>query len=416
MRVGWVGLGKLGLPCALVMAQHHKVTGYDVSELPWKILYGQEPPPAEEGIGALLDDPRVRIDQASSIAEVVDASDVVFVAVQTPHAPAYGGEAPAPEQRSDFDYSALAQAVRSISAAAGAKVITVAVVSTVLPGTCSRLLAPVLGPAVRFAYTPAFIAMGTTINDYRNPEFQVVGSDGPSASYVGKAMARVFSPVHGGRDRTFLCRVEDGELIKVAYNTFISMKVTWANAMMELCHKTGADCDVLVDALSLATDRVVSPAYLRGGMGDGGACHPRDLIAMSWLAQRLDLSYDLMGELVKAREAQSAWLASLVQHHAAVSGLPVRVLGKAYKAGSPLTAGSPALLLAQHLGGLPGPEQHDPYAEPLPGFLEPALFVIATAHPEFFSMDYPEGSVIIDPWGQMPDHPGLTVIRVGRKQ
>jgi UDPglucose 6-dehydrogenase len=124
--------------------------------------------------------------------------------------------------------------------------------------------------------------------------------------------------------------------------------------MMELCEKTGADVDDLVDALSLADKRLISPAYLRGGMGDGGGCHPRDNIALSWLAREHDLSFDLFGALMECREKQTEWLADLIQANAEFgSGITsyddVQILGKAYKPNTALTVGSPATLLANIL-------------------------------------------------------------------
>ena len=412
--IGWIGLGKLGLTVALTCERFggHAVVGYDPDPRPADILAGRTAPPQEAGIGALLDGTAMKVLPAP--ADVVAAADVVFVAVQTPHAAAYGGEIPAPAERRDFDYTHLVQAVRDVCTAASAqrKPVTVVVVSTVLPGTCNRLIRPLANRYATIIYSPAFIAMGTTVADFRDPEFVICGVDDPDDS---EPLRQVHAAIH---DRPlFVTSIETAELIKVAYNVFISTKIVFANTLMEICHKTGADCDDVVDALSLATDRVISSKYLRGGMGDGGACHPRDLIAMSWLAQRLNLSFDLLGNMAEAREAQTRWLADLVARQSEQTGLPIVVLGKAYKPGSDLTYGSPALLLAGMLE-LPGRHvtQWDPHVDageiPTEG---PAVFVVATAHPEFPEWTFPAGSVMVDPFGIMPDRAGVTVVRVGRK-
>jgi UDPglucose 6-dehydrogenase len=224
--------------------------------------------------------------------------------------------------------------------------------------------------------------------------------------------------VHG-EDRLFRTTVETAEAIKVFYNCAISAKIVLANTIMEVCHKTGADCDRVIDALSMATDRVISPKYLRGGMGDGGACHPRDGLAMSWLARRLDLSYDLMGEMMQAREAQTGWLADLAAHYAGLTGLPVVILGKAYKPHSDLTSGSPALLLAQLLDdrGHEPAAHWDPYTDDwgLKAEGPAAVYVIGTRHHDFAFCEFPAGSVVLDPFGFIPDKAGVTVVRVGRK-
>jgi len=413
MNVGWIGLGKLGLTCAAVLADRgHNVVGYDVSPWAADVLGGRAPAPAEEGFEAL---DTSRIGLAPHIASVVASSDIVFVAVQTPHAPAYGGETPAPEERRDFEYGYLVNAVREVcrQARAQEKRITLVVVSTVLPGTCNRLLRPLLNDWVRLVYNPFFIAMGTTVLDFLNPEFVLLGVD--KVTDLGDLCA-LYDTLHDVPHKVM--SIESAELTKVSYNTFISMKIVWANTLMEICHKTGADCDDVVDALELATDRVISSKYMRGGMGDGGHCHPRDLIAMSWLAERLDLSYDLLGDMAYAREEQSAWLARLVGEWRDQTGLEVVILGKAYKPESPLTGGSPALLLRHQLGNVRAWDAHVDREVPQAAtsfFDVPYVYVIATRHPEYAKQVYPAGSVVIDPWGYIPDQPGVTVVRVGRK-
>ncbi|MDX2838009.1 hypothetical protein PV377_03145 [Streptomyces ipomoeae] len=415
--VGWIGLGKLGVVCALALAKHggHHVIGYDPSPRPGQILRGEAQPPQEEGIEALLSGADLTL--ATAPADVVATTDrVVFVAVQTPHSHAYGGERPMPDEPQDFEYQYLVQAVRDLCQAAAAqeKPITIVIVSTCLPGTMNRLIRPLLNGWTTLVYNPAFIAMGTTIADYLRPEFVLLGCDDRRHA---EPVLDIYGTLH---DRPAqIMGIESAELTKVAYNVVISTKIVVANALMEICHKTGADCDAVADALAMATDRVVSAKYMRGGMGDGGHCHPRDLIAMSWLAQRLDLSTDVLGYMARAREAQSGWLAGLVQQWAEQSGLDVMILGKAYKPGSDLTGGSPALLLAHQLKERGVLFDHrDPYTDSwfdgIDG--EPSrVFVIATRHDVFRTYGFPPGSVVIDPHGYMPDQPGVTAIRVGRK-
>lgn len=413
MNVGWIGLGKLGLPCAMVLAQHHVVHGYDVSDLPRQILNDEAPAPQEEGFDGLRAT-GLTVVVEDSVYDVVANTDVVFVAVQTPHAPAYGGEQPMPHtQRRDFEYAYLVQAVRDVAAAAARqrRPVTVVVVSTVLPGTTNRLLRPLTNAYTTLVYSPAFIAMGTTVADFQAPEFVIAGADQSGHTIpLRQVLARVHNrPV-------VVTSFESAEAVKVFYNTFISMKIVFANMLMEVCHKTGADSDVVVDALAMATDRVISPRYLRGGMGDGGACHPRDLIALSWLADRLDLSYDLLGEMAHAREAQTMWLAGLADGYADQTGLPVVILGEAYKPGSDLTAGSPALLLRGYLeDGSRTVRVIDPHTGAGGEIGGPAVYVIGARHPEWPAVAFPPRSVVLDPFGYIPDTPGVTVIRVGRK-
>jgi UDPglucose 6-dehydrogenase len=422
--VGWVGLGKLGLTCALALAQHgkHLVWGYDPSDRPQQILAQHQPAHEEAGLTRLVADNDLSLgfglaiaDSPGRVVNKLDDGGIVLVAVQTPHDPRYGGEAPIVDEPVDFEYGYLVQAVRDIAQAAErqSKQITLVVISTVLPGTTRAHLAPLCGPNVRLVYGPYFIAMSSTVQDFLQPEFVLLGSDDPEAI---ADVADLYRTVH---DRPIhAVSIESAELTKVAYNCFISMKIVFANMVMEICQKTGADCDAVADGLALATDRITSPAYMRGGMGDSGACHPRDNQAMSWLAGRLDLSVDLMGYVSEARERQSAWLADLVEHWYRMSNLPIMLLGKAYKPNVSLVNGSAGLLLADQLRGR-GLEvgHHDPFVDGniTDQALTPAVYVVTTKHDCFTEYGIPPGSVVIDPHGYMPDQPGVTTIRVGRK-
>lgn len=336
MKIGWVGLGKLGRPIAEAIALHgHDVRGYDLLDTGSPLQYER-------------------------MIDVVEGADLVFCAVQTPHEAAYEGVTRIPDTRRDFDYRYLQAAVKEISQAADEArwAAPLVIISTVLPGTMEREIAPVLSRQCPLVYNPFFIAMGTEVDDFLQPEFVLCGGE----QWWAKASVEAF--YRSLHDRPlFWTDVRTAELTKVAYNTFIGLKIVFANTMMEICEKTGADVDDLADALELATDRIVSPRYMRAGMGDGGGCHPRDNIALSWLARELELSHDLFTDLMEAREDQTEWLADLAGEHCSAAGLPLVVLGKSYKAGSPLTVGSPALLLANLLRERGWHFDHlDPYA------------------------------------------------------
>lgn len=343
MKIGFIGLGKLGLPVALaVEAAGHRVLGWDLNEeIRQMVLERGRLPYREEGAQELLDGTAIEIVVPSQMGE---EADLVFIAAQTPHQPQFEGVTRLPQERADFDYTYLKGAVASVGHAK-----LVVVISTVLPGTLRREIFPLIDPA-RLIYNPFFIAMGTTINDFRGPEFVLIGADAAHP----RPLRELYASIHSRP--LFVTTIETAELTKMAYNTFIGLKIAFANTMMELCEKTGADVDDLVDALSLATDRIVSPAYMRGGMGDGGGCHPRDNIALSWLAREVGLSYDLFEALMLCRERQTEWLASMCPQD-------VEIMGKAYKPGTNLTIGSPASLLANLLSERGASFTHtDPYA------------------------------------------------------
>lgn len=398
-NVGWVGLGRLGAPCAAALATHgqHVVWGYDVR--------GTDP-------GTYDFANLASIELCDTVDDVVcKTDDVVYVAVQTPHSPEYGGEVPTPSEPREFEYAYLVNAVRAVCHAARrhGRFITLVVVSTVLPGTFDRYLRPLLNEHVRAVYHPFFIAMGTVVEDFVRPEMTIFGVDAPG---VVERVTDLYRPFHSAPAPTM--SIASAELAKVAYNTFISMKIVYANLMAELCEHTGADVDDVTDALTRATDRIISTRYLRAGMGDGGACHPRDNVALSALAQRHGLTSDLMGFLNRARDGQTFWFARLIQHWRALSRLNVTLLGRSYKPNVELTDGSPALLLSHYLRTLDVEHEHREFDLELG---EPRVFFVATQHDAYRDLDYPAGSVVIDPFGYVEvDDPTVTLVTPGRKR
>lgn len=415
MRIGFIGLGKLGLPCALATEQYggHEVVGYDVRDEVKGYVHERRIPYREEQAEELL--AKTSLQVLDSVEEVVAHAELLFVPIQTPHHAAFEGTQPVPQERRDFEYGYVIQGMREIAAAAAKrrKQVAVSLISTVLPGTINKHIRPLLNDYARLAYNPFFIAMGTTIPDFLSPEFVLIGSEDDAVSQTLKNFYRTL------HDRpVIVTSFESAELIKVAYNTFVGMKITFANTLMEICHKTGADVDVVTGALSLATDRLLSPRYMSGGMGDGGGCHPRDHIAMSFLAKRLDLSFDLFEMLMIARDRQTEWLAHQIKDWHSLSSLPVVILGRAYKPETDLCVGSPSALLQCFLESLGvEAEVFDPYVDdsPPPLYEGPRVFFLATRHSEFATYPYPTGSVVLDPWGYVEELPGITAVRIGRK-
>lgn len=408
MKIGFVGLGKLGLPCAVAVShRNHDVMGYDVrrERMSRHCDFG-----AEAGFSTGLDG-RDALSQSSirfgTLAEVVNHSELLFVAIQTPHREPFDGTHLLTTAE-DFDYSYLIEAVQQIAAIVSRPTV-LAVISTVLPGTIRTRIAPLLGPKLQLVYNPSFIAMGTTMRDFVGPEFVLLGVQDEEAAQLAERFYRTITaaPIY----RT---SIENAELIKTLYNTFICMKVNFANCAMEICHKTpGANVDAVTDALKLANRRLLSEAYLSGGMGDGGGCHPRDNIAMSWLARKLSLSCDPFWDMMSIRQRQTGWLADLMEDYP----LPKAIVGYSFKVGTAITTGSPALLLKTILESRGHCVWcHDPLVEGSNkelSKLPASVFLIGTRHESFRAYVFPPGSVVIDPWRYLDPQPGVRLVQVG---
>ena len=412
LNIGFVGLGKLGLPSALAIeSKGHTVIGCDIDPRVAGYVASRRIPYMESDVPDLLAKTRLKV---LSLADVLQGSDIVFLPVQTPHDPLYEGATKLPETTADFDYTHLKDACRSISAELDRMNMDriIVIISTVLPGTIEREIKPLLSNHVKLCYNPFFIAMGTTIQDFLNPEIVLFGVDDAEAAAKAKEFYRTITnaPFHE-------MSIVNAELVKVNYNTFITMKINFANNLMEVCHrmkKNGADVDVVIDALSDCTNRIVSPAYMRGGMPDGGGCHPRDNIALADFAKRHGLSNDIYTEAMMVRERHIEWFAGMMEGH---GDLPKVILGKSYKPKTNLTVGSPAMRLYNELVDRNVSARiWDPYVDDTENItIKPAVFFVGTRHEQFVNFEYPAGSVVIDPFGFIQERRGVKLIRVGRQ-
>ncbi len=412
MNIGFVGLGKLGLPCALAIdaVDEHSVKGYDPDERIQDYLNKGEIPYREEGTEELLKKHNISF---TNLKEVIESSEIIFVPIQTPHDPLYDGVTRLPETRIDFDYSYLVEGLKQIS-----KVLDdlqeeriVVVISTVLPGTIESQIKPILSKYARLCYNPFFIAMGTTINDFLNPEFVLMGIDDKDAA---EKLKLFYKTLHD--KEVFECTLDEAELIKVSYNTFITMKICLANTVAEMSHKlNNINSDNVMDALKLANQRLISDKYLNGGMGDGGGCHPRDNIALSWLSQKVDLSYDWYENLMISREKHTEWLAELTIQKSIEKQMEIFILGKSFKKETNLTNGSPAYLLKNLIEEKNHKTKiYDPFIDnQVEEFIDPSVFFIATNHEVFKDINFPAGSVVIDPWRMIDEQERVELISIG---
>ena len=399
-----IGLGKLGLPCAEVMAKYYDVTGYDVVPV--------------------LDDTLVKV--KNTIVEAISDRDVIFVAVPTPHDPEYGGSKPIADLPvKDFDYSIVQDVLRQINPYVNRDQLVV-LISTVLPGTVRNHLEPLITNA-RFIYNPYLIAMGSVKWDMVNPECLIIGTEDGGETGDAKLLVDFYRPLMENNPRTNIGTWDEAEAIKVFYNTFISAKIGLVNMIQDVAEKNGnINVDVVTDALKAATQRITGPRYLTAGLGDAGACHPRDNIALRYLSERLDLGYDLFHAIMHSRDQQAKNLADRLVKLSREHNLPVVIHGRAYKPYVPYTIGSYSELVG-HFVEAAGVTVR--YSDPLTGdtVADDTIAVVLMAHnagvtyfgtgvdikAEGHYYKIGQGSVIVDPWRTIPDIDGIIVIHYG---
>ena len=400
-----IGLGKLGLPCAEVMAEHYDVCGYDIN----------------------LVDPTMTVTIKSSLKEAVEGRDIIFIAVPTPHDPMYDGSSPIAGLASkDFDYSIVQAVLSEINNHVNQSQLVV-LISTVLPGTVRAHLHPCI-PNARFIYNPYLIAMGSVKWDMVNPECLIIGTEDGNWTDDAMSIVEFYKPMMVQNDtRVNIGTWDEAEAIKVFYNTFISAKIGLVNMIQDVAEKNGnINVDIVTDALKAATQRITGPRYLTAGMGDGGACHPRDNIALRFLAERLDLGYDLFEAIMHSRDQQAKNMALKLVGLAEEHSLPVVIHGRAYKPYVSYTTGSYSELVGYFVkqAGI-----DVKYADPLTGdtVANGTQAIILVAHDpavtyagtgvqvkdDSFYFEFGAGSIVLDPWRTINDVEGCTVIHYG---
>lgn len=403
MKIGFIGIGKLGLPCAEEIAKKgHSVKGYDIAEVTSQ-----------------------HIDVVPSIKDCVQDTDIVFVAVPTPHETAYEGATPSAHlEPRDFDYSIAKQALKDADQWMN-KTQLLVLISTVLPGTVRRELEPEVINS-RFVYNPYLIAMGSVAWDMVNPEMVMIGTEDGTETGDARELVDFYKTVMENDPRYVIGTWDECECIKVFYNTFISTKIGLVNMIQDVAEKQGnINVDIVTKALAESTMRIMGPQYMTAGMGDAGACHPRDNIALRYMAKNLDLGYDLFDSIMNAREVQAFNLANTLVKHAKASNLSVYIHGKAYKPDVEYITGSYSLLIGHYceeLGYTPT------YIDPKTGDnIDSVKGVILLAHNRKITYDYrgfdeqqglyckiEKGSIVVDPWRMFEsDDEEIKVIHYG---
>jgi UDPglucose 6-dehydrogenase len=405
-KIGFIGIGKLGLDCAEVMAEKHEVRGYDIY------------PRTSDSV------------KVCDIDELVNESEWIFIAVPTPHAEGYDGSVPSSHMEPrDFGHDAVISAINNINkyATSSKKVV---LISTVLPGTTRRKFYPLLDKSHQFLYNPYLIAMGSVKWDMVNPEMVMIGTEDGNPNALAGELIDLYKTMMVNDPRYEIGTWDECEAMKIFYNTFISAKVGLVNMIQDFALRIGnINVDVVTDALARSTMRIMGPKYMTAGMGDAGACHPRDNIALRWLAKEYDIGYDLFDTVMHAREIQAKNLAMFLVEQAKQHSMNIVIHGKAYKPDVEYCIGSYSTLVghyvkeAGHDVRYLDPLADDP-AEVITELAGPA--VILWAHNRKITYEYtgdqpdtlpycaiPHGSVIVDPWRKLPQIENLTVVHYG---
>jgi UDPglucose 6-dehydrogenase len=358
LTVSVVGLGKLGSPLAAVLASKgHTVIGLDQNEAFVKAINAGEAPVSEPRLAGMISANRSRLSATDDYEDAIERSDLTILVVPTPS-----------EESGFFSLKHAKEALGRVGAALRHKKKwhLVSLASTVMPGSCDKELAPHLekasgkkcGVDFGFCYNPEFIALGSVIRDMLNPDFILIGE---SDKRSGDLLEGMYQGVCDNRPLIARMNWVNAELTKIAVNTFVTTKISYANMLAEVCEKLPkADVDVVTGALGM--DTRIGKKYLKGALGYGGPCFPRDNVAFGALARHHGVAPLIPEATDRINHHQIDRLAEKIVAELP-SGATVGILGLSYKAGSNVVEHAPGMLLARRLGtGGVKVVAHDPEA------------------------------------------------------
>jgi len=344
MRISVIGLGKLGTPLAAVLASKgHDVVGVDVNPDVVRLLASGSAPVEEPGIQRLIDGHRARLRATTDLDAAVLGTDVSFVIVPTPS-----------DNQGGFSNKYVLSAVAAIGQALKKKrdYHVVNVTSTVMPGSTGGEIRRVLesssgrevGASAGLCYNPEFIALGSVLRDMLFPDLILIGE---SDARAGGVLAEIYKSVCENNPPIMRMNWVNAEITKVSINTYVTTRISYANMLSDICERLpGADVDVVTAALG--TDSRIGKKYLKGALGYGGPCFPRDNVAFAHLARTLGARADLAEATDRLNRHQIERLVAAASR-LLDGGSKVGVLGLSYKPDTAVIEESQGVALAARL-------------------------------------------------------------------
>ena len=357
MRLSVVGCGYVGLVTGACLAKAgHEVICTDIDEERIAQLQAGGVPIYEHYLDKILESARSagKISYTSNAGEAIRSGDAIFICVGTP-----------PKENGDADLSAIDHVARQI--ATEARTPKLVIEKSTVPARTGLELRRALtaysrnsGLAFRVVSNPEFLREGTAVSDFLHPDRIVVGVEDEASA---RDMREIYRPI---LERSFQCPVHNGvcppgdavnllittinsaELIKHASNSFLALKISYANVIADLCEKIGADVEEVTHAMGL--DARIGEQFLRAGLGFGGFCFPKDLQAFVHLAGTVGVDFDILKAAERVNKQRIERFFEKVRRALwVVKGKRVAVLGLAFKANTDDIRFSPALEVVKEL-------------------------------------------------------------------
>ncbi|MBK1656072.1 UDP-glucose dehydrogenase family protein [Allochromatium vinosum] len=344
MRVTVIGLGKLGLCTAACLASKgHRVIGVDNNPAVLASLRQRQNPISEPGLDDLLSRSWSMFSVTENVTQAVQETDLTLIIVPTPS----GADG-------RFINTYVIAALESVAPALAAmkSYHVVDVISTVMPRSSDGEFIPLLertsgkrcGPDFGFAYNPEFIALGSVIHDFLNPDMVLIGE---SDSRAGTVVESLYASICDNTPCFSRMSLINAEVTKLSLNCFLTMKISFANELAAVCeHIPGADVDVI--SAALGADTRIGSRYLQGGLGFGGPCFPRDNRAFAACAEGHGYQTCIGPQVIAVNHGVLDRLARMVHGAVQVPG-SVALLGLSYKEDTHIVEESQPIQLALRL-------------------------------------------------------------------
>jgi UDPglucose 6-dehydrogenase len=344
MKVSVIGLGKLGAPLAAVLASKgFRVVGTDVNPAFIEAINSGKTPIDEPRLQELIDENRTRLRATGDAAAAVAESDTTFIIVPTP-SDATG------RFSNQFVLAALESVGEGVRRKSGYHLVVIT--STVMPGSTGGEIRAALethahrrvGETLGLCYNPEFIALGSVVRDMLSPDMILIGESDRKA---GDMLESIYHETCDNKPLIRRMSFVNAELTKIAVNTYVTTKISYANMLADMCDRLpGADVDVVTQAIGC--DSRIGAKYLRGAIGYGGPCFPRDNVAFTVLARSIGARAELAEATNTLNDYQVTRVLDTIRAHDPGSG-PIGVLGLAYKPDTSVIECSQSLAIVRHL-------------------------------------------------------------------
>jgi len=403
-RIGVIGAGYVGLVTGACLASMgHQVTLRDIDEAKVRMIGDGDPPIHEDGLKQLMHECRDRLRATLDMREMLAASEIVFIAVDTP-----------PTHSGDADLSRVMTVLDEIEQIGATGDHVLVMKSTVPVGTGERVRAELDKRGlsdVGYCSNPEFLKEGVAIADFLSPDRVVIGD---FRAGDGDKVAALYAPLGAPILRT---SVPTAEMIKYASNAFLATKISFINEIANVCEEVGADVTEVAEGMGL--DTRIGPKFLSAGVGFGGSCFPKDVSALKQLAGNSGYHFQLLTSVIEVNELQKRRVVGKLKRHLGdLQGREIALLGLTFKPGTDdMREASSVVLAARLLAEAAVVRAYDPvaldaarhtlrgvelYDDPWACVTGADAVVLVTEWPEIIGLDWPKvaqvmrGDVLVD--------------------